>query len=73
MNSILDWNINLIATFEAKLAFKYQSLSILFLSEQLTPLFQECTDEPRSNVLIYYFDFKSNAMVYELITWFSIS
>ena len=28
MNSILNWNDNLVAIFEAKLTFKYQSLSI---------------------------------------------
>ena len=28
MNSLLNWNDNLVAIFEAKLTFKYQSLSI---------------------------------------------
>ena len=58
MTSLLNWNDNLVAIFEAKLTFKYQSLSIASFSAFDT-----------TNVLRFesLLGSKSNAMVYELL------
>ena len=62
MNSKLDWNNNLAAIFEAKLAINRLSSSVLF----------NCICHFSGNVTRFYvflkFDLRSNIMVYELIT-----
>ena len=58
VTSLLNWNNNLVAIFEANLAFKYQSLSIASFSAVDT------TNVLRFESLLRY---KSNAMVYELL------
>ena len=56
MNSLLNWNDNLVAIFEAKLTFKYQSLSIASVRAVDT-----------TNVPTFLMSSLRNKMVHELL------
>ena len=63
LNSKLDWNDNLAAIFEAKLFINRLSSSVLFyyICRPGDTIFLECIE-----IWCFYFDLRSNVMVYEL-------